>query len=341
MSKPKENGSSNRITMQDIARHANVSVGTVSHVINGTVPVRSAAKLRVQEAIEKLGFHPNHLSRALRTRRSNLIGMVIPDITNPFFPSVVRGVEDVAYMSSYRILLCNADNNIEKETEYLNDLCSFMPAGIILIPTNAYELKWTSGFPLVCIDRQPVGWQGDSVTVDNFEGGFSAGKLLASLEHRTIGIIRGSSTVVSSNERVRGFVDALQHSNITVSPEYVQEGLFNHESGYTCAMRLLRLVPRPSAIFACSDLMALGALAAVKASKLQCPRDVSIIGYDGLSLIDYTEPPLTSISQPSYQLGYAAARLLLDRIEGDQSAPRNIVLHTELRLQDSVQKPSH
>lgn len=325
--------------MHDIARHASVSVGTVSHVINGTTPVRDEIKRRVQEAIEKLGYHPNHLSRALRTQQSKLIGMVIPDITNPFFPSVVRGVEDVAYKSSYRILLCNADNNIDKEREYLNDLRSFMPAGIILIPSDDHNLDWTGDVPVVCIDRKPPGWKHDSVTVENFEGGFSAGKHFASLKHEVIGIIRGPSNVVSSNERVRGFVDALRRSRITISPEYIQEGYFSQESGYTCAMRLLRLVPRPTAIFACSDLMAIGALAAVKACKIECPKDVSIIGYDGLSLTDYTEPPLTSISQPSYQLGYAAARLLLDRINGDQSAPRNIVLKTQLKLQDSVQSP--
>ena len=328
-----------RVTMHDIARRAEVSLGTVSHVINGKVSVREAVRLRVQNAIDELGYQPNQLSRALRTNRTNLIGMVIPDIMNPFFPSVVRGVEDVAFRSSYRILLCNADNDLEKEMAYLNDLRSFMPAGIILIPSIDHKLSLKSDFPMVCIDRRPPDWVGDSVTVENFEGGYAAGKHLTHLGHRTIGILRGPTQVVTVGDRVRGLMKALSESGVSVSSEYVQDGQFDQESGYTFAMRLLRLIPRPTAIFAASDLMAVGALAAVKASKLICPRDVSIVSFDGLSFTDFTDPALTCIVQPSYQLGHAAARLLIDRIEGDTSPSRHIVLRTELRIRDSVQSP--
>jgi DNA-binding LacI/PurR family transcriptional regulator len=325
--------------MHDIARRADVSLGTVSHVMNGKVSVREEVRLRVQRAIDDLGYQPNHLSRALRTNRTNLIGMIIPDITNPFFPSVVRGVEDVAFKSSYRLLLCNADNDVTKEMAYLNDLRSFLPAGIILIPSLDHKLSWKGDFPMVCIDRRPPDWVGDSVTVENFEGGYAAGCHLTHFGHRTIGIVRGPTNVVTAGDRVRGFLKALSESNVFMSPEYIQEGMFDQESGYLCAMRLLRLVPRPTAIFTASDLMAVGALTAVKASKLKCPRDVSIVSFDGLNFVDFTEPPLTSIMQPSYQLGHAAARLLLDRIEGDTSPPRHIVLKTELKIRDSVQSP--
>jgi DNA-binding LacI/PurR family transcriptional regulator len=318
-----ESTSRGRATMHDIARLADVSLGTVSHVINGKVGVRPEVRARVQKVIDELRYQPNHLSRALRTNRTNLIGMIIPDIMNPFFPAVVRGVEDVAYSSSYRLLLCNADNDTAKEEAYLSDLRSFLPAGIILMPSFEHRLSWVSEFPIVCIDRRPPDWEGDSVTVENFEGGYKAGRHLTLLGHRTIGIIR--------------FQKALGEKGVELLPEYIHEGVFTQESGYICGMRLLRLVPRPTAIFAANDLIAFGALAAVKASKLKCPQDVSIIGFDGLGLTDITEPALTSIMQPSYQLGSTAARLLLNRIGGDTSPAQHIVLKTELAIKDSVQ----
>ena len=332
-----ENTLRSRATMHDVAKLADVSLGTVSHVINGKIGVRPEVKARVQKVIDELRYQPNPLSRALRTNRTNLIGMIIPDIMNPFFPAVVRGVEDVAFRSSYRLLLCNADNDTAKEEAYLNDLRSFFPAGIILIPTFEHKLSWASEFPIVCIDRRPPDWEGDSVTVENFEGGYNAGRHLTLAGHATIGIVRGPFNVVTANDRIRGFQKALDERGIELQPEYIHEGVFSQESGYICAMRLLRLVPRPTAIFAANDLMAIGALAAVKALKLKCPQDVSIIGFDGLGLTEITEPALTSIIQPSYQLGSTAARLLLNRIGGDTSPAQHIVLKTELAMKDSVQ----
>ncbi len=325
-----------RITMHDIADRAGVSLGTVSHVINGKVPVRDEVRARVQKEIDDLGYQPNYLSRALRTNRTNLIGMVIPDITNPFFPSVVRGVEDVAFGSSYRLLLCNADNDPAKELAYLNDLRSFMPAGIILIPSNDHMIAHSGEYPIVCIDRRPLDWDGDSVTAENAKGGYSAGKHLAQLRHKTIGIIRGPKNVATAGERVRGFLEALKEHSIRVPPEYIQEGVFNQESGHICAMRLLHLIPRPTAIFAASDLMAVGVLSAIKACKLRCPDDLSLIGFDGLAFTEFMEPALTTVVQPSYQLGHAAAQLLLERIAGHAKGPQHIVLKTELRIRDSV-----
>lgn len=173
---------------------------------------------------------------------------------NPFFPAVVRGVEDVAFGSSYRLLLCNADNDTTKEEAYPNDLRSFLPAGIILMPSFEHKMSSVSEFPIVCIDRR----EGDSVTVENFEGGYKAGRHLTLLGHRTIGIIRGPFNVVTANDRVRGFQKALREKGLKLLPEYLHEGVFTQESGYICAMRLLRLVPRPTAIFAANDLIAFG-----------------------------------------------------------------------------------
>ncbi|WP_254060076.1 LacI family DNA-binding transcriptional regulator [Granulicella sp. L56] len=329
---------SGRTTMHDIAAHANVSVGTVSHVLNDTATVREVLKKRVLKSIEELGYSVNHLSRGLRRNKTNLIGVIIPDIMNPFFPAVVRGVEDLAFKSNYRVLLCNADNDVKKEEAYLADLQSFLAAGIILIPSVDHKIVGKGMPPVVCVDRKPKGWKGDSVTVANAAGGYLAAQHLINMGHRQVGIVRGPSNVTTATERVDGFLKAMAEHKIVVLSEYLQSGSFDQESGYACTLRLLNLLPRPTAIFTASDLMAVGALAAVKNQKLKCPKDVSIISFDGLAFTQMTEPAITSIFQPSYQLGYSAVRLLLERINGMDSPPQDIVLDTELKMKDSVRR---
>ena len=327
-----------RVTMHQIARAAAVSLGTVSHVINGTAAVREPLRQRVLKAVKGLGYEPNELSRGLRMNKTNMIGMIIPDITNPFFPSVVRGVEDVAYKDSYRLVLCNTDDDPDKESTYLGQLRSFLPAGILIIPTPDSVIADINGGgpPVVCIDRRPEGWDGDFVTVANREGAYRAARHLLEMGHRRIGVISGPSHLTNARERLNGFRQCLHDAAVTISSEYIQEALFDRESGYTSATRLLQLLPRPTAIFATNDQMAMGALLAIRDAKLRCPRDISIIGFDGLDQTELTDPALTTVYQPGYQLGYAAARLLLERIAGSSESAREIVLETELRIRNSV-----
>ena len=318
-----------RVTMHQIARAAAVSLGTVSHVINGTATVREPLRQRVLKAVKNLGYEPNELSRGLRLNKTNMIGMIIPDITNPFFPGVVRGVEDVAYKDSYRLVLCNTDNDPKKESIYLGQLKSFLPAGILIIPSPDSTISENmSGPPVVCVDRRPVGWKGDLVTVANRDGAYKAAQHLVQMGHRKIGVISGPSHLTNALERLRGFCQALEDAGIPIAPEYIQEAQFDRNSGYTSAKRLLQLLPRPTAIFATNDLMAMGALLAI--------RDVSVISFDGLDLTELTDPALTTVYQPGYQLGFAAARLLLERIEGSVDPPKEIELETELRIRHSV-----
>jgi LacI family transcriptional regulator len=323
--------------MHQIAKEADVSLGTVSHVINETAPVSEPLRQRVMGAITSLGYQPNQLSRGLRLNRTNMIGMIIPDITNPFFPAVVRGVEDVAYTHSYRLVLCNADNDPGKEATYLNELKSYLPAGILLIPSeNASVPPDSPGPPIVCIDRPPARWRGDIVTVANEEGGYRAGRFLLQMGHRVIGVASGPYHLVNAAERLAGFLRAMHEANVPCDREYIQESHFDRAGGHTSAQRLLQLRPCPTAIFAANDLIALGALAAVREFRLNCPRDVSIIGFDALDWTEFSDPALTSIYQPGYQLGGTAARLLLSRIEGANHPPQRIVLQTELRIRNSV-----
>jgi DNA-binding LacI/PurR family transcriptional regulator len=332
-----------RTNMHDIAKRAGVSLGTVSNVVNGTTEVRDPLRRRVLQAIEELGYQPSQLARALRRDSSNMIGMIIPDITNPFFPALVRAVEDVAYSNMYRLVLCNTDNDPDKEASYLGELQSYLPAGLLLIPAVESKLRHApvrNGrvTPTVCIDRKPLGWKGDIVRTNNDAGAHSAAHHLIDHGHRRIGMISGPAHLAISRERLKGFRRALKEANIEIPPSHVQIANLDRASGFDAALRLLRLPSRPTAIFAANDLMAMGALLAVRELGLHCPEDVSIVGFDNLDVVELLMPPLTTVQQHTYKLGVAAAELLLQRISDPTQPGHEIVLETELVRRASVMR---
>jgi DNA-binding LacI/PurR family transcriptional regulator len=330
------------VTMRQIAERAEVSIGTVSHVVNNSARVRPKLRLRVLEAIRALGFQPSAIAQGLRLNRTKTLGMIIPDITNPFFPGVVRGAEDVAFRNSYRLILCNTDNDPAKEAAYLAELRSFRTAGLLIIPAAGSSLTseilaGTPGtLPVVCLDRCPEGWAGDAVVVGNELGSYRATKYLIDSGHRNIAVITGPALLSNAVERLNGFKKALRQAHIVLPPEFIQEAEFNTRSGFRVAKRLLRMLPRPTAIFACNDLMALGVLHAAHDLGLRCPEDLSLVGFDDLEFCEYTSPPLSSVFQPGYQLGATAAGLLVDRINGLQETAKRIQLETELKIRSSV-----
>jgi DNA-binding LacI/PurR family transcriptional regulator len=333
------------VTMRQIADRAKVSIGTVSHVINQTAAVRPKLRERVLDAIRNMGYLPSALAQGLRKKRTNMLGMVIPDITNPFFPGVVRGVEDVAYKRSFRVILCNADNDPSKEAAYVRELRSYHIAGLLIIPAAGADIAGhlrayaSASVPVVCIDRVPDGWKGDAVVVANAEGACLATRHLIQMGHQRLAVIAGPLRLTNAAERLKGFTRALNEARIKIEPEFVQEARFDAVSGYQAALRLLRMLPRPTAIFACNDLMAFGALQAARELGIRCPEDLSIAGFDSLEFTNLTDPSLTSVYQPGYQLGATAARLLLQRIDGMRSAPKKVVLQTELKKRNSVGPP--
>jgi len=268
--------------------------------------------------------------------------MIVPDITNPFFPAVVRGVEDVAYKHSFRLVLCNTDNDARKESFYLNEMRSYRPAGWLVIPATdsqmATQLKSSAvaGPPVVCVDREPPGWKGDVVLVANEAGAHTATCHLLRMGHRQLAVITGPLHLTNAVERLTGFKRALAEAKVPIEPDYIQEARFERTSGYHAAARLLRMLPRPTAIFACNDLMALGVLLAARELGLRCPEDISIVGFDNLDFAEFTAPALTTVHQPGYQLGTAAARLLLERIAGSKQPAKRVVLPSELKIRNSV-----
>ncbi|HKU19550.1 MAG TPA: LacI family DNA-binding transcriptional regulator [Terriglobales bacterium] len=333
-----------RVTMRQIAARAHVSVGTVSHVINNTAGVREPVRRRVLEAIERLGYQPSLLARGLRRNQTTIIGVIIPDISNPFFPLVVRGVEDIAYQNSYRLMLCNADNDAQKEQVYFNELRAYRMAGLIVIPSANSRLVAaadTAGeLPVICLDRCPEGWKGDSITVDNAEGAYQATRYLLELGHRRIAAITGQLHVTSAVERLKGFKRAVREFGINLAPEYIQEGRFDRLSGYEKSLMLLQFSPRPTAIFAANDLVALGVLAAMRELGLRCPEEVSLTGFDDLEMASFTNPALTTVAQPAYQMGARAAALLFERLGGENLPAQHIIMKTALKARDSTAAPS-
>jgi DNA-binding LacI/PurR family transcriptional regulator len=337
---------SGRVTIRHIAEHAGVSVGTVSHVLNGSARVRPNRRARVEAAIASLGFVPSRLGSSLRRQRTDIIGMIIPDIGNPFFPSVVRGVQDATSGEGRQLMLCNSDNDPAKQRSYLEVIRSYRPAGLIVIPADEAafapfgDAAIPIPFPMVCIDRQPIGWRGDSVVSANHEGGASAAGHLLELGHRRFGIISGPHTVNTARDRVAGFVAALGLAGLERDAWKVREGAFDRQSGFEATLALLKATPRPTAIFAGNDLMAIGAILAFREAGLQCPADISVVGFDDLDIAALTQPALTSISQPGYAIGQAAANLLLRRLEGDARASEQLVLPTTLKTRGST-GPAH
>jgi|SRR5579885_528060 DNA-binding LacI/PurR family transcriptional regulator len=332
--------------MKQIAKMAGVSLGTVSHVLNGSARVREPLRQRVLEAVESLGYQPSQLARGLRRDKTNMIGMIIPDVTNPFFPAVVRGAEDLAFANGYRLVLCNTDNDHSKELVHLNELRTYLPAGLIVIPSNFSDLTAQAqhyrkaGTAVVCVDRLPKHWNGDSVTADNEDGAYRAVRHMIQTGHRQLATITGPLHLTNAQQRLAGFRRALHHARISIAPEYIQEATFDKRGGYTKTTLLLRMLPRPTAIFAGNDMIAFGALLAIREAGLRCPEDVSLMGFDNLELAEMTNPPLSSVSQPGYQLGTTAAQILLDRVGGDKGPAKHRVLETELKLRESVMPPT-
>jgi LacI family transcriptional regulator len=225
---------------------------------------------------------------------------------------------------------------------HLSALQTYLPSGLIVIPSDSSDLAVQAepyrqaGSAVVCLDRLPRNWGGDSVTVNNVAGATNAVTHLIGLGHRNIAAITGPLHLTNSQDRLKGFKRALKAANINLPAGYIQETSFDRAGGYAKAKILFRMVPRPTAIMAFNDLIALGALMAIHEANLQCPRDISLVGFDGLDLTEITTPQITSVYQSPYQLGAEAANLVLERLENRSGTPRKIVLKTELRIRDSM-----
>jgi DNA-binding LacI/PurR family transcriptional regulator len=313
-------------SLNDVAKLAKVSIATVSRVINNSDKVVPATREAVQKAMDVLGYQPNRVARRLRQKggRRHLLGLILPDIQNPFFAELARGVEDVAYANQFAVLLCNSDENLKKEAFYLDVMKAESVDGVILPPIAERDpavLKLAqSGMPVVSVDRALNSTLVDTVEVDNFQGAYEAVDHLVKLGHKRIGLIAGRTNLSTSRDRRRGYEEALSVAGLPLKPEFIRTGDNKQASGKTLALELLDLNPRPTALFVSNNLMAVGALEAIHARKLKVPSEVALIGFDDLPWAEALDPPLTVVRQPAYELGRSAAETLLKRL-GDRTLP--------------------
>ena len=307
------------VTIKDIAKRLNLSYSTVSRALNSSSLVNSKTMKLIKEEAKRMGYTPNALARGLVLQKSGIIGMVIPDITNPFFPAIARGAEDEASERGYNLLICNSDWNVDMETRHLSLIEERKVEGLILSSINVQnkylEKIIDQGYPLVFISRVYPGVNVNFVGVDTEYGGYLAGKHLAELGHRRMAFIGGSFNVDSVQGRYKGFRKALDENGIAFDEANAIEGEFNIESGYEKALTLLKNKGKVTGIFAANGLIAVGVIRAAREFGYLIPEELSIIGYDDIFLASLPGIELTTIFQEKRNMGKLAAQLLLDEIE--------------------------
>ncbi|MZP28830.1 substrate-binding domain-containing protein [Heliobacterium undosum] len=324
-------------TIKDVAALAGVSVSTVSRVINASGYVDNKTEERVLAAIQTLDYRPSRVARTLVTRRSGTIGLILPDITNPFFPEVARGAEDEAYRHGYNLILCNSDWELEKEILYLGILRQQCVDGIILVSTKLTEERLAEecrSLPsLVVIDRT-ITLDIHSISSNNVGGAVLATEHLLSQGYRRIAHIGGPSSSISAQQRLEGFRQAMTKADLPVEPALVVEGDYRLDGGKRAMARLLAMTPQPEALFCANDMMAIGALEQLNEAGLRVPADIAVVGYDGIALTRYIHPRLTTVIQPTYQMGERAVQLLLETIKGNENY-QHIELEPRLDIRES------
>lgn len=329
-------------SLQQVAERANVSIATVSRVLNKSDKVVPETRAAVEQALRDLGYRPSRVARRLRMKdgRAHLVGLIIPDIQNPFYAEIARGVEDAAYASQYALLLCNSDENLDKERFYLDVMQSESVDGLVLPPFDETDPAVldivNTGLPVVCVDRSLAKSKTDLVEVDNYQGAFEAVNHLLDRGHKSIGLIEGRTQVSTSRERRRGYLEALAARGISPRRELMRAGDFKQESGRVLAQELLDLRKPPTALFVCNNLMTVGALGALHQRGLRVPQEVAVVGFDDLPWAEALDPPPTVVRQPAYEVGRQAMELLLKRIMEPTRPPITVRLVPELVVRRST-----
>jgi DNA-binding LacI/PurR family transcriptional regulator len=327
--------------LEDVARMAGVSIATVSRVINEPELVRSETRKSVQDAIRALRYQPSRVARRLRVEhgRANLIGLVIPDIQNPFFADVARGVEDVAQQHGYMVFLGNSDEDESKERRYLDVMRAESVDGIIVPPISEDDAAMAelarSGLPIVCVDRRLSRVAVDTVVVDNVRGAHAAVEHLIRLGHRRIAFIEGRPELSTSPACLRGYRQALDDNGIELDPSLILEGDSRQQGGRSLTRELLAFPERPSALLVGNNLMALGALEALHLAGVRIPDELALISYDDMPWAMAFDPPLTAVRQPAYEVGRRAMELLLQRLAEPSRSPTLVMLQPELVVRRS------
>jgi len=329
------------VTIRDVARLSGVSPMTVSRVINESERVRPDTRRRVEEAIAELGYVPSRLARGLIRQRTGTLALIVPDVANPFFTLIVRGAEDVARRAGYRVILCDTGSDLGVEREVIEEMLAHRVEGIAIAPVSdrsrAHLRRLVKfGVPFVLIDRSVPGVDSDVVLGDSTGGARRLVRHLISLGHSRIGFVVESGEVSTARDRRRGYEEALADAGLPLEPELVAEATADPAGGLAGMRELLALERRPTAVFTVNNLVALGAIEAVRAHGLEVPDDVALVCFDDIEYASRLYPFLTVMAQPAETFGTLGTQLLLERIEGrGPGHHRQVVLAAEFVVRKS------
>ena len=329
-------------TLHDVAQRARVSPMTASRVVNGSPHVSPALRARVERAIAETGYMPNTVARNLRSRRSDTIALLLPDMTNPFFTTLANGVETAARTAGISMILANSDERAEEEARLVTVLLQRQVDGLLVVPADdgstTVRLCREQGIHPVIVDRRPVGSGADVVRADSEGGAHELGRLLLGLGHRRIAILTGPESVPTAMDRVAGFRRAMAGDTDLPEPVVIH-GAFRIESGREMAMAAMRRTPRPSAVFAANNFIAIGVLHALDELGLRVPEDIAVVGFDDLPEAMVTFPFLTVVAQPAFAMGGRAVTVLLERLANPGAPAQEVVFPTELVIRRSSGDP--
>jgi LacI family transcriptional regulator len=329
------------VTIYDVAREAGVSMATVSRVVNNNPNVKPQTRKKVFEAIERLGYRPNAVARGLASKKTTTVGVVIPDISNAIFAEVARGIEDIANMYRYNIILCNADKKKEKEISVINTLLEKQVDGLLFMGgtvTQEHILAFkSSSVPIVLCATTDDNNAIPAVDIDHEKAAYDAVQLLIEHGHRNIGMISGTlQDPANGFARFQGYKRALEEAGIPVSDEHIRVGNYRYESGIEAMKYFISLENKPTAIFAATDEMAIGAIHTIQDANLKVPEDISVISVDNSRMASMVRPLLTTVAQPMYDIGAVSMRLLTKLMNKENVEVTKIVLPHEVIVRKSV-----
>jgi LacI family transcriptional regulator len=331
------------VTIKDVAKTAGVSVGTVSNVLNELETVTEANRSKVLKTIRELGYRPNKIAASLSKKKTMNIGLIVPDISSPFYSDLIKGVTETLESHGYNVFLCGSGSDISKETKIISDLMSMWIDGIILIPVyssrrDIKEMK-DIDIPIVLVNREIKGWTRDIVIFDNFGGAYEATSFLIKNNHKKIIILDGPKYSRSFEDRLLGWKTAMEENRL-YNKNLVFRGDFSVESGHDMMLKSLDELVGIDAVFASSDLIALGALNALEEKNIKVPDDISIIGFGDIYLSKFLKPSLTTIRRPFYNIGKTAVSILLEKINDkpDDERFKKFIIKGKLEIRDSVKK---
>jgi LacI family transcriptional regulator len=332
-----------KVTIVEVAAQAGVSFATVSRVINNDVHVSPETRQRVLAAMQRLGYVANRQARSLAGGKSNTIGLLVPDLGTAYIGEIIRGIDTELSLTGFDLILYTTHRLATKESSYVANLARGMVDGLLLVlprsPVDYIATLTRRNFPFVLIDHQGTGEDCSAVGATNWQGAYVATEYLISLGHTRIGFITGSMDLGCAQDRLKGHRSALRTYHIPECPELVVEGNFDQPDGYAGASALLHLVDPPTAIFASNDVMAMGAMDAVRNLDLRIPDDISIVGFDNIPQSAMVYPPLTTVQQPLEQMGRVAAQMLIGILKDKDKDTNRIELPTDLIVRNSTSPP--